>query len=238
MLITEIFPSTQGEGSLTGARSIFVRVGGCNLRCWYCDTPYASVVPEGKDLSVEQIAARVEQLAAASEDRPQIKHVVLTGGEPMLFAELIPLARAIRQAGRHLTIETNGTLYLPVECDLMSISPKLSGSGPPAGENDQWPQRHEQTRQAPDALRQLIGQYPYQLKFVVDTPEDCAEVEEFLADFPEIDRRLVMLMPQGIDQAELTEKAEWLIPYCQGHQLKFCPRRQIEWFGTGREGML
>ena len=123
MRIAEIFRSIQGEGCLTGTESAFVRTSGCNLRCSYCDTPYASWTPEGEDLSVDEIAARVDQL-----DR---NHVVLTGGEPMLFAELIPLAARLRRSGRHITIETAGTLYLPLECDLMSISPKLSNSTPP-----------------------------------------------------------------------------------------------------------
>src|SRR5690606_27972624 len=107
--------SIQGEGFLTGTESVFVRVSGCNLRCWFCDTPYASWRPEGADLSVEEIIARVTEFDAA--------HVVLTGGEPMLFSELIPLAAELRRLRRHVTIETAGTLYLPVECDLMSISP-------------------------------------------------------------------------------------------------------------------
>ena len=57
-------------------------------------------------------------------DPLDVRHVVLTGGEPMLFAELIPLTAALRNRGWHITIETAGTLYLPVACDLMSISPK------------------------------------------------------------------------------------------------------------------
>ena len=113
----------QGEGLLTGTPSVFVRASGCNLRCWFCDTPYASWTPEGEDLSVDEILAQVE--------RHDCRHVVITGGEPMLFAELIPLTAALRAAGRHITIETAGTLYLPVQCDLMSISPKLANSTPP-----------------------------------------------------------------------------------------------------------
>src|SRR5581483_4314446 len=118
MRIAEIFLSLQGEGFRTGNESVFVRTSGCNLRCWYCDTPYASWAHEGDDLSVEEILARI--------DEHDCEDVVLTGGEPMLHAELVPLAAALRRRGRHITIETAGTLYLPVECDLMSISPKLA----------------------------------------------------------------------------------------------------------------
>ena len=115
MRVSEIYKSIQGEGFLTGTQSAFVRVAGCNLRCWFCDTPFASWYPEGEDLSVEEILERIRQSPAS--------HVVLTGGEPMLFAELLPLCAGLRAAGRHVTIETAGTLFLPLDCDLMSISP-------------------------------------------------------------------------------------------------------------------
>src|SRR5271157_4680406 len=64
MRIAEIFRSIQGEGRLTGVESVFVRASGCNLRCGYCDTPYASWTPEGDDLSVPEILDRIEQLRA------------------------------------------------------------------------------------------------------------------------------------------------------------------------------
>jgi 7-carboxy-7-deazaguanine synthase len=122
MKVAEIYKSIQGEGRLAGTASVFVRASGCNLRCWFCDTPYASWQPEGQDYAVDEIIAEIEEW--------DCRHVVITGGEPMLFAELIPLCRELRRRGRHITIETAGTLYLPAECDLMSISPKLSGSAP------------------------------------------------------------------------------------------------------------
>ena len=226
MRIAEIFRSIQGEGFLTGQQSVFVRASGCNLRCWYCDTPYASWQPEGEDLSVEEILGRVVPL--------DCRHVVLTGGEPMLFAELIPLAARLRRLGHHLTIETAGTLYLPVESELMSISPKLSNSTPRCGRDPRWARRHEQTRHVPDALRRLVAEHHYQFKFVIDQPEDCREVQHYLAEFPEIDRSRVMLMPQGTEAPALAEKARWLQPYCAEQELLYCPRRQIEWFGLVR----
>jgi 7-carboxy-7-deazaguanine synthase len=226
MRISEIFRSLQGEGRLTGVESAFVRTSGCNLRCGYCDTPYASWTPEGEDLSVGDILARVDALGCS--------HVVVTGGEPMLFAELIPLCAALRERQRHVTIETAGTLYLPVACDLMSISPKLSNSTPPPDGDPRWTRRHELSRRVPDVVRRLMAEYDYQLKFVIDTPGDCEEVEQYLAALPVADRSRVMLMPQGIDRAELAAKAEWLQPYCEQHRLTYCPRQHIEWFGSRR----
>jgi 7-carboxy-7-deazaguanine synthase len=251
MRIAEIFESVQGEGLLTGTQSVFVRTSGCNLRCWFCDTPYASWQPEGQDLSVEEICHEVRRLG--------LDHAVLTGGEPMLFSELIPLTRKLHDAGLHITVETAGTLYLPVKCDLMSISPKMSNSTPTTGnfratvrsgdskETDpaavshssspflqRWSQRHERTRQAPEVIGYLTAEYNCQFKFVIDRVEDCEEVHTYLADFPEIDRGRVFLMPQGTERAELAEKGKWLEPYCAEHGFRYCARRHIQWFGLTR----
>ena len=226
MRIAEIFLSIQGEGLLTGVESVFVRASGCNLRCWFCDTPYTSWAPEGEDLSVEEIVAEVERHAC--------KHVVLTGGEPMLFAELVPLAAALRGLGRHLTIETAGTLYLPVACDLMSISPKLANSTPAAEKHPRWAERHERSRHVPKVMRRLTDEYEYQLKFVVDVPDDLTEIETYLKEFPQVERDHVWLMPQGTEVEQLVERSAWLKPYCTEHGYRYCPRRHIEWFGAVR----
>ncbi len=243
MRIAEVFRSLQGEGLLAGTPSVFVRASGCNLRCGFCDTPYASWQPEGDFWTVEQIVDRVVELAAPVADAGldagdpaagPCRHVVLTGGEPMLFGDLAPLSRELSRRGFHITIETAGTRYLPVACDLMSISPKLSNSTPSAQEHPQWSARHERRRRAPEVLRRLVAEYAYQIKFVIDTPADCEEAERYLAEFPEIDRSRVMFMPQGTEQARLEAIAAWLVPYCQEHGFRFCPRRQIEWFGYTR----
>jgi 7-carboxy-7-deazaguanine synthase len=226
MRIVELYRSIQGEGSLTGVESVFVRASGCNLRCWFCDTPYSSWQPEGEDISVEDILAQVAALG--------LSHVVVTGGEPMLYSELVPLTAGLRRLGRHITIETAGTLYLPVECDLMSISPKLSSSTPSAELDAHWHVRHERSRHVPEVVRRLTNEHAYQLKFVVDRPADCDEVERYLAEMPYLDRGCVMLMPQGVDTAGLQQQAQWLEPYCRQAGFQYCPRRQIEWFGLTR----
>jgi 7-carboxy-7-deazaguanine synthase len=224
--VAELYLSIQGEGLLTGTESVFVRASGCNLRCWFCDTPFASWMPEGEDLSVDEILDRIDDFACS--------HVVLTGGEPMLHAELVPLAEGLAERGLHITIETAGTLYLPVPCDLMSISPKLANSTPSARRHPRWSRRHEKSRHMPDVVRRLADEHEYQLKFVVDAPADCRAIESYLAQLPELDRSRVLLMPQGTDADDLAAKAEWLKPYCRSAGLRFCPRRQIEWFGLVR----
>ncbi|MDZ4818017.1 MAG: 7-carboxy-7-deazaguanine synthase QueE [Planctomycetota bacterium] len=226
MRIAELYKSIQGEGRHTGVESIFVRTSGCNLRCGFCDTPYTSWQPEGDDRSVDEIMQQVVEL--------QCTHVVLTGGEPMLHAELVPLTQRLRAIGSYITIETAGTLFLPVECDLLSISPKLANSRPPLAVGARWQQRHERDRHAPDVIRALISAHDYQFKFVVDSLNDCAEVEDYLREFNEIKCENVLLMPQGIDPETLARHETWLPQYCQQHDLTYCPRKQIEWFGYTR----
>lgn len=226
MKVAEIYHSVQGEGLLSGRPSVFVRASGCNLRCWFCDTPFASWSPEGHDLSVEMMLAQINEW--------DTEHIVLTGGEPMLFSELIPLTEQLREAGKHITVETAGTLYLPVTCDLMSISPKLSNSTPTDEQSVRWQRRHERSRHVPEVIHRLVAEYDYQMKFVIDTPADVDEVREYLAEFPEVQADRVLLMPQGNTNEELAERAQWLEPRCEAEGWQYCARRQIEWFGAVR----
>ena len=228
MRIVEIYASVQGEGLLTGTPSVFVRASGCNLRCWFCDTPYTSWEPEGEDWSVEEILAESKRLGKMG------RHAVITGGEPMLFAEMIPLCDRLHAQGWHITIETAGTLFLPVQCNLMSISPKLAGSTPTQVRAGKWHARHERTRHQPEVIRRLLGEYNYQLKFVIDQPSDLEDVQAWLVEFPEVHRDRVLLMPQGIETAALAAIGRWLEPYCREQEFVFCPRKHIEWFGAKR----
>lgn len=226
MRIAEIYASRQGEGLLTGTPSVFVRASGCNLRCSFCDTPFTSWAPEGEDFSVDEIVAK-----AVSFD---VEHVVITGGEPMLFAEMVPLTQQLQHLGKHITIETAGTLSLPVYCDLMSISPKLSNSTPSDARAGHWSARHERDRYRPEVIRDLVERYEHQIKFVVATPEDVMEVREYLSRFPEIEAERVLLMPEGIERDRLGSVEKWLRPACAELGFRFCPRMHIEWYGNKR----
>src|SRR5437588_8693794 len=151
MKVAEIFYSLQGEGALVGVPSVFVRTSGCNLRCTWCDTPYTSWNPEGEDLSIEQIAGTVKGF--------QANHVVITGGEPMIAPEVVRLSRILHDATLHITVETAGTVYAPVACDLMSISPKLSNSVPHDREGGRWAAQHDRWRYQPEILVRLLRAY-------------------------------------------------------------------------------
>lgn len=221
--ICEIYSSIQGEGLLSGTASVFVRTSGCNLRCWFCDTPFASWLPEGDYHSIDQIVQQVDGFGAS--------HIVLTGGEPMIFGNVPQLAVALRGISRHLTIETAGTIWHPMECDLWSISPKLAGSAPKVAGS--WHAAHQQRRQRMDVVRQMM-QHPYQLKFVVDNPSEAEEVLRYLELLGPYDAGRVLLMPQGITVEQLEQQAQWLVPWCQRQGLTYCPRSHIYWFGNRR----
>jgi 7-carboxy-7-deazaguanine synthase len=137
--IAETFTSLQGEGRLTGTRSFFIRTSGCNLRCWFCDTPYASWQPEGDWATIDRLVADATLSGC--------RHVVVTGGEPMLPIGIVELVNRLRAESMHVTIETAGTVFRDVPADLMSISPKLAGSGPRGEASiDALAARHDATR--------------------------------------------------------------------------------------------
>lgn len=225
MRISEIFESIQGEGLLAGVPSLFVRASGCNLRCSWCDTPYASWVPEGEEWTVERLAARVAE--------SRLRHVVLTGGEPMIFADVAPLTRALRDLGRHITIETAGTVDQPVECDLMSISPKLGNSTPHGIEGGRWVEMHERARLRLDVIGRLMERYEYQLKFVVSRREDVEEARELAGRLgAPVDR--VLLMPEGVDEQRLREASLWVVEACKETGFRYCPRLHVFLYGNRR----
>jgi 7-carboxy-7-deazaguanine synthase len=113
MLITEIFKSIQGEGTRAGLPCIFVRLTGCNLRCTWCDTAYA--FHGGRKISVEEVLARVNELAGRNENASRaavVPLVELTGGEPLLQEEIYPLTQELLNAGYTVMIETSGERYV------------------------------------------------------------------------------------------------------------------------------
>ena len=116
----------------------------------------------------------------------------------------------------------------------MSISPKLSNSVPSRATDPDWYDRHEMRREAAGVLRRLVQEYRYQIKFVIGTPEDVLEMEQFLVRYPSMDRNCVYLMPEGTAQMQLREIGEWLEPLCAANGFHFCPRKHIEWFGHVR----
>ena len=195
MQINEIFHSIQGEGKWTGVPSIFVRTTGCNLRCVFCDTPLTSWNPQGEEMSLEEILKHISQW--------ECEHVVITGGEPLLLKEMVEFSEELKAKGHVITFETAGTVTQNVQADLISLSPKLRNSIP---EDPIWKDLHDKRRTNEKAIRFLTDQYDYQIKFVIDVPEDIQEVNEYLDHFLFLDRSRVYLMAQAITLEMIEEK--------------------------------
>jgi 7-carboxy-7-deazaguanine synthase len=222
MKIAEIFYSVQGEGGLMGVPSVFVRTSGCNLRCSWCDKPYTSWHPEGSEMAIDEIVARTSEY-------PSARHVVLTGGEPMIAPGMAELSNRMRERGLHITIETAGTVFSELACDLMSISPKLSNSTP----EGVFHARHERLRIQPETLRRLMLGYDYQLKFVIAEETDIVEMRALLAEL-DAPAEKVVLMPEGIDADTLNTRGIWLAEVCKQYGYRFSPRLHVLLWGNKR----
>ena len=226
MRISEIFYSIQGEGRLLGMPSVFIRTSGCNLRCVWCDTPYTSWRPDGRDWNVKKILREVHKYPA--------RHVVVTGGEPLLAPEIEELTQELKRNGAHVTIETAATIFKPVACDLISMSPKLANSTPWKRAKGKFAKMHEERRLNFGVLQKFIEGYDYQLKFVVERRQDLTEIRDLLDQLDGVDRARVLVMAQGKTSGELRRKAKWIVELCKEHGYGFTPRLHIDLFGNRR----
>ncbi len=217
MVINEIFYSLQGEGFLAGVPSVFVRLAGCPLRCKWCDTKYAWERQAGQQYGIDKIVQNVQQTRS--------KFVVITGGEPMVNSDLPKLLKKLKDLDKHITIETAGIAYIPdIPCDLMSISPKLSNSTPA---DPKLSKIHEDSRLDVAVLRELIDNYQYQLKFVVDSEDDLSEIRQTIEEIGNVNPEKVMLMPQAATRDELLAKSPAVADMCKRSGFTFCQRLQI-----------
>lgn len=116
MKVNEIFHSLQGEGRFTGTPAVFVRLSGCNLNCWFCDTEFHSF----KEMTEDEIIAEILRYPS--------RNVVITGGEPTLQLTA-SLTTKLHAEGFFIMLETNGTKPLPEGCEIdwITCSPKLQG---------------------------------------------------------------------------------------------------------------
>jgi 7-carboxy-7-deazaguanine synthase len=227
MKLAELFYSIQGEGKLTGVPSVFVRASGCNLRCVWCDTPYASWDPQGEDVSIGQIVDQINAFGA--------KHAVLTGGEPVIFPDIAELCQALKKQDYHVTLETAGTVYKPLAIDLASVSPKLANSTPHLRESGRFAAAHERMRLNVPVLQQFIDTSPdFQLKFVVEGEQDMAEIDALLHQLHGWEPADVLLMPEGTDPAILASRAGVLSDICKRTGFRYCPRLHIALYGNTR----
>lgn len=154
----------------------------------------------------------------------------------MIARDIHALAAALRDLGRHLTIETAATVAPDgIACDLASLSPKLLNSAPDPVAHATWRRRHEATRWQPEVVRAWIDRYPYQFKFVVSRPEDVDELEHMLAALQrDIPRHKVLLMPEATSLEQMRQRAAWLGELCKARGYRYAHRLHVELYGNRR----
>lgn len=227
MKISELFFSIQGEGELTGVPSVFVRTSGCNLRCRWCDTKYASWKPEGENVSINDLLDKVCSYPA--------RHVVISGGEPMIAKGIKDFTHRLKESGKHITIETAGTVAPNgIQCDLASLSPKLSDSTPKEGDiSKEWIDRHESKRLDYGILSEWVNSYNFQLKFVVSKEEEIKEIQNVISRIEgNVLPEKILLMPEGIDSETVRSRYDLLIDLCKENGYRLCNRLHIDLFGN------
>jgi len=217
--INEMFFSVQGEGMLHGMPSIFIRTSGCNLYCDWCDTPRASLEPVGKLKSLEDILHHIEQWSA--------RHVVITGGEPLIYRPVEDLCRELKARGYHITIETSGSVFRELECDLISLSPKLSNSRPRNDGNTNRIQQHERRRLDHKILAQFIRDHKVQFKFVVSNRDNLTEIHELLSSLPAVSPERIFLMPEARTADELRSRTPQVLQWARDTGWRFCDRLHV-----------
>jgi 7-carboxy-7-deazaguanine synthase len=178
-------------------------------------------------MSVSEIIDRVNDFAC--------DHVVITGGEPMIAKDIRYLVSRLKMHALHVTIETAATIKPEgIEVDLASLSPKLSNSTPSEVLAGPWSEKHERLRMQPDVIAEWLNWYHCQLKFVVATEQDVAEILALLKVLQDhdIERSQIMLMPEGVDSATLKSRSGWVSNLCKEYGWRYCQRLQIELYGN------
>lgn len=224
-MVSEVFgPTLQGEGPSAGRSAAFVRLGGCNLACEWCDTSYTW------DSRRHDLTSELE-LRSTSEVANQVLSfgtplVVITGGEPALqAAEAARLATVVTRAGRAVELETNGAIPLgplATAVRLVVVSPKLKNSGVASPARLRWA-----------VLEEICALSHSVLKFVVASPDELGEVGEIVDRLMTTPER-VWIMPEGTERATLRARMSALANPVADRGWSLSSRLQIEIWGNER----
>ena len=244
--------TVQGEGKLCGVPSLFIRLAGCNLRCIWdkgsgefsmCDTPHAAF-----DTVNSRMWSIVDIVSVVKHNIGDVRHVVITGGEPLLQAgPLAVLCKHLKtELDVHLTLETNGTLFdddVSSWIDLFSISPKLSSSIPDKEKlrffnlkESGFYSSHNKKRIDIEVLQKYInlcnsGDKDIQFKFVVCSKDEDKEIKsDFLSKLTGWDKENILVMPLGAGTEELRRFTPVALEMAISNGWRFSPRMHIDLF--------
>lgn len=228
--INEIYKTVtiQGEGKRAGKLCTFIRTNFCNLRCAFkngdiCDTPYTSHKPEpGRMMEIQEI---VEEILSNIEEYPQLKDIIISGGEPYINNGLPELISELKLLGFIITVETNGTMFKTTKADLISISPKLKTSIP--WHLDMESKIHIKNRVYDQSIKDFENSNSdIQYKFVYTGEEDLEEIKEFINKF-NINKQKIWLMPEGATYESQLNHFKGCMDACVKEGYNFSPRLHI-----------
>jgi len=229
LLVSEIFgPTLQGEGPTAGLPTMFLRLGGCNLACSWCDTPYTwdwtgkNGEPQDRGALVRMPLADVAA-AVASDTR----RLVITGGEPLLQqAALVKLDDFMLRQRCAVEVETNGTIVPDAQLVAWrwNVSPKLTNSGDPE-------HRRIRSRALDTFVAWQRRAADVTFKFVVRDEADLREVDALAQEFGMTN---VWLMPEGRDAQTIVERLGELVPLAVERGYRVTPRLHVLAYGDRR----
>ena len=224
MQINEIFKSIQGEGPNFGKPAIFLRTAQCNLKCTWCDTKYTwdwknyDYTKEVKEMTIEEIKERLIDL--------EIKHLVITGGEPLLQQDDLADLLSFLKPDFYVEIETNCTILpnkmLTDLVDQWNVSPKTENSGNPLElyEND-------------ECYYFFANQENCFFKYVVENESDIPEIKKFVTKY-NIPENRVQLMTQASTKEEISAREKSISELAKANNFLFSPRLHVAMWGAQR----
>jgi organic radical activating enzyme len=215
MRVSEIFQSIQGEGSTIGLNVVFLRLGGCNLNCQWCDSQYHK---DYKEMSVAEILSEIKKYKS--------NVLVITGGEPLLQQD--DILELIKDIEHRVYIETNGTILPDNELARkvygFNFSPKLNNSG----------NLNMVNKEVMMAINTNVNIYSKSIfKFVISKKEEIEEINKFTDDFA-IPKHQTYLMPEGKTKEEQLARSIPVIELCKEYGFNFSPRLHIILYGEKR----
>lgn len=230
-----VFHTVQGEGKYLGVPSVFVRLSACNLRCEWsngdgtttkCDTPYSSHEPEKNLKPISEVVQDVLKF--------KCKHVVVTGGEPMLQQNTVLLINELAKHGKYVTVETNGTIYRDCKAAFWSVSPKMATSCPHTSEHFE---SHHAKRLNLKALSDIVKLH-HQLKFVCNSHHDIEEIKQLISAIATLnggyDCENIYLMPQGVSPEQFDKRLPWIIEAAKENGWNVTDRFHVRVWGHKR----
>ena len=214
--IAELFLSLQGEGPSAGTPACFLRLQGCDVGCHWCDTKYSWDPQHGREIDAEEVWSELGALGPA----PML---VVTGGEPLQHEGIGELLDRAVERWPRVEVETSGLGRPPRSHARLhyNVSPKLRSATP------RWEETWEHTQS-------WIAEPRATFKLVVSSPADYDDARALIGRH-RIPGERVMLMPEGVTEAALRERSEWLADRCKRDGYRLSPRLHV-WLWGARRG--